>query len=183
MQDKNKYVCGVFTSWSHIKIVDGKPVITLHFAINRFVGEDKIHYDLPSNNLDKNYKKRIALYIALELKETPTNIDNLSNFKFVDERFNNLSHKKSEYVLELSYTTKPVANNCRQKEGKPTIECYSFPMGSDSIISISEEGNYLWTESNQNTRKIDIEKAVNIISDNIVRIPDHINNRNTAILI
>jgi hypothetical protein len=113
----------------------------------------------------------------------PSDMDNLSNFKFVDKRFNNLTHKKSEYVLSISYTTKPVAVTSRTKEGKPNIECYYFSMGADSIISISEEGNYLWTEDNQNTRKIDIDKAVDIISNNIVKVPDHISNRSTAFLI
>jgi hypothetical protein len=191
MQDNNKginkvsdsYVCGVFTSWSHVKVVDNKKMITLHFAINRFVGEDTVHYDLPSNNLDKNHKKRVALYLELELEDMPSDMDNLSNFKFVDKRFNNLTHKKSEYVLSISYTTKPVAVTSRTKEGKPNIECYYFSMGADSIISISEEGNYLWTEDNQNTRKIDIDKAVDIISNNIVKVPDHISNRSTAFLI
>jgi hypothetical protein len=191
MQDNNKginkvsdsYVCGVFTSWSYVKVVDNKKMITLHFAINRFVGEDTVHYDLPSNNLDKNHKKRVALYLELELEDMPSDMDNLSNFKFVDKRFNNLTHKKSEYVLAISYTTKPVAVTSRSKEGKPNIECYYFSMGADSIISISEEGNYLWTEDNQNTRKIDIDKAVDIISNNIVKVPDHISNRSTAFLI
>ena len=185
MQDNNisSYVCGVFTSWSHLKTNENKKTITLHFAINRFVGDDQIHYDLPANNLDKNHKKRVALYIDLELEEVPVNMDNLSNFKFVDKRFNNLSHKKSEYVLEISYTTKPVANSSRFKEGKPTIECYYFSVGSETIIAISEEGNYLWTEDSQNTRKIDIDKAVDIISNNIVKVPDHISNRSTAFLI
>jgi hypothetical protein len=191
MQDNNKginkvsdsYVCGVFTSWSYVKVVDNKKMITLHFAINRFVGEDTVHYDLPSNNLDKNHKKRVALYLELELEDMPSDMDNLSNFKFVDKRFNNLTHKKSEYVLSISYTTKPVAVTSRTKEGKPNIECYYFSMGADSIISISEEGNYLWTEDNQNTRKIDIDKAVDIISNNIVKVPDHISNRSTAFLI
>jgi|NOAtaT_7_FD_contig_81_2500255_length_6699_multi_3_in_0_out_0_5 hypothetical protein len=191
MQDNNKginkvsdsYVCGVFTSWSYVKVVDNKKMITLHFAINRFVGEDTVHYDLPSNNLDKNHKKRVALYLELELEDMPSDMDNLSNFKFVDKRFNNITHKKSEYVLAISYTTKPVAVTSRTKEGKPNIECYYFSMGADSIISISEEGNYLWTEDNQNTRKIDIDKAVDIISNNIVKVPDHISNRSTAFLI
>lgn len=178
------YACGVFTSWSYVKQIEERNMVILHFAVNRFVGNDQVHYDLPANNLDKRNKKRVALYIDLELVEVPQNIDSLSNFKFVDERFNNLSHKNSEYVLELSYTTKAVSNSCRQKEGKPTIECYYFYMGADTVINVSNQGHYLWTEDSQNTRKItDINDAVNIISNNIVKIPTHINNRNTAYFI
>ena len=180
------YACGVFTSWSRVKIQGEKKSITLHFAINRFVGKDGIHYDLPANNntIDKNFKKRVALYIDAEIVEVPQNTDNLSNFKFVDERFNNLNHKNSEYVLQFSYKTKASQVNPRVIIGKPTIECHFFSMSSESIIDISKEGHYLWTEDIEKTKKIvNINEAVDIITTNIVRIPAHINSRTMAFLI
>lgn len=182
--NKISFFCGVFTSWSHIKTNNNKHTVILHFAVNRFVGEDKIHYDLPANNFDKKHKDRVALYIELEIEDIPTNVESLSNFNFVDKRFNNLTHKTSEYVLQISYTTKNVNNVYRHIEGKPSVNCFFFSMGADSVVEISSEGHYLWTEEFQNTRKItNINEAVNIISSNIVRVPTHINSRTMAYLI
>jgi hypothetical protein len=177
----SSYVCGVFTSW---KPVSNKNLI-LHFAINRFVGLDLIHYDLPSNNVNKNNKKRISLYLDLETHQDLNNIDinNISNVTFVDSRFNNLIYKDSEYTLELSYTTKPYQLSTRTKNGN-FVECYYFPMLNDSIVNISDSGTHLWTEDTANTKKItDISECLEIISKDIVRIPTHINNRTHAIII
>lgn len=177
----SNFVCGVFTSW--------KPVsnhnLILHFAINRFVGEDSIHYDLPSNNTNKANKKRISLYIDLQTNEDLSKIDlnNIDKITFVDSRFNNLVYKDSEYTLELNYTTKPYQLNTRVKNGN-YVECYYFPMLQDSISNISTSGTHLWTTDSNNTKKmIDINECLEIISRDIVRIPTHINNRTHAIVI
>ena len=65
------YVCGVFTSWKQLSSNN----LILHFAINRVVGKDLIHYDLPSNNTNKANKKRVSLYIDLQTNEDLNKID------------------------------------------------------------------------------------------------------------
>ena len=175
----SSFVCGVFTSWK--KQVNSNTIV-IHFAVNRFVGIDSIHYDLPSNNLNKTNKKRISLYIELEVDKGDMFSDDIEGITFVDTRFNDLIFKGTEYVLELSYTTKPYSEVTREKEGK-IVQCYSFPMLSDTITSISGAGTHLWSEDRLNTKKIDIEQAVDIISDCIVRVPSHIKSRTNAIVI
>ena len=175
------YVCGVFTSWKQLSSNN----LILHFAINRFVGKDLIHYDLPSNNTNKANKKRVSLYIDIQTNEDLNKIDlnNIENITFVDNRFNNLIFKNAEYTLELSYTTKSYQLSTRVK-GNNTVECYYFPMVPESITNISDSGTHLWTEDNLNTRKIvDIMEGLDIMNENIVRIPIHISSRTSAIII
>ena len=178
----SSFACGVFTSWK--KQVNSNSVV-VHFAVNRFVGEDLIHYDLPSNNLNKANKKRISLYIELEVDKDSLAYmfnDDIECITFVDTRFNNIIFKSTEYVLELSYTTKPSVEGTREKEGK-VVHCYSFPMLPDTIVSISGSGTHLWSEDRLNTKKIEIDEALNIISNSIVRVPNHIKSRKNAIVI
>ena len=179
--NQSSHVCGVFTSWKQYSNYN----LIIHFAINRFVGTDGIHYDLPANNTNKANKKRISLYIDLETKDdlSKKDLKNLDNISFVDSRFDNLVYKDAEYTLGLSYTTKPYQLINRQKNGN-TVECYYFPMLQDSIVSISNSGTHLWTLDNANTKKItDIYECLEIISRDIVKIPTHINNRNNAIIL
>jgi hypothetical protein len=181
MTVSNSYVCGVFTSWRQYSNRN----IIIHFAINRFVGSDLVHYDLPANNTNKSNKKRISLYIDLETKYNLNKgeLSSLNGIEFVDNRFNDLIFKDAEYTLELSYTTKPYQLSNRIKNGN-FVECYYFPMLQDSIVNISNSGTHLWTEDNNNTRKItDIEHCLELISNDIVRIPTHINNRTSAIVL
>ena len=57
-------------------------------------------------------------------------------------------------------------------------------MVPESITNISDSGTHLWTEDNLNTRKIvDIMEGLNIMTENIVRIPTHISSRTSAIII
>lgn len=175
----SSFACGVFTSWR--KQANSNTVV-LHFAVNRFVGDNLIHYDLPSNNLSKSNKKRISLYIELEVKDGDMFSDEIDSITFVDNRFNNLIFKGAEYVLELAYTTKAYALVTREKEGK-TVQCYSFPMLGDTIVSVSGSGTHLWSQDILNTKKIEIDEAISIISDAIVRVPNHIKSRTNAIVI
>jgi predicted nucleic acid-binding Zn finger protein len=173
---ETSYVCGVFTSWN--KIRDGNS-LTLHFAVNRFVGKNLVHYDLPSNNNNKQCKKRVSIYINLDLTKDSTD----TCFKFVDSRFDDLIYKNSEYTLELGFCTNEHNLITRNKDGKQ-VDCYYFPMLADSIINISSGGTYLWTEDSNNTKKIvDILEAIDIISNNIVRVPSHIRSRVNAVVI
>lgn len=177
----SSYVCGVFTSWKQYSNNN----LIIHFAINRFVGSDLIHYDLPANNTNKNNKKRISLYIDLETKDNLTRgeLSSLKGINFVDSRFDDLIYKDAEYTLELSYTTKPYQLSNRLKNGN-YVECYYFPMLADTITTISNSGTHLWTEDNSNTKKIVyIEQALQIISEDIVRVPTHISNRTNAIIL
>ena len=57
-------------------------------------------------------------------------------------------------------------------------------MVPESITNISDSGTHLWTEDNLNTRKIvDIMEGLDIMNENIVRIPIHISSRTSAIII
>jgi len=175
------FTCGVFTSWKKNKETN---TVTIHFAVNRFVGSDLIHYNLPANNTntDKINKKRVSLYIELPVLKGDMESNDIECMTFDDHRFNNLIYKSAEYTLELSYTTKGYDVNKRSKEGK-LVECFYFPMLSDTIISVSSSGTHLWTEDSRNTKKIDIEQALDILSKDIVRIPEHIKARTTALVI
>lgn len=173
------FACGVFTSWKKNKDTN---TVVLHFAVNRFVGSDLIHYNLPSNNTDKIHKKRLSLYIELNVLKGDMDCNEIDSIIFEDDRFNNLVYKSAEYTLELSYTTKNYDLNTRERLGK-TVDCYYFPMLADTIVSVSSSGTHLWTEDSNNTKKIDIDTAIKLLSNDIVRIPDHIKARTTAIVI
>ena len=88
------YVCGVFTSWKQLSSNN----LILHFAINRFVGKDLIHYDLPSNNTNKANKKRVSLYIDLQTNEDLNKIENLNS---KDQYFVNLPREYMDDYKKL----------------------------------------------------------------------------------
>lgn len=173
------FACGVFTSW---KKNNKDNTVTIHFAVNRFVGGDSIHYNLPANNTDKFHKKRLSLYIELPVLKGDMESNDIEGIIFEDPRFNDLIYKNAEYTLELSYTTKGYDLNRRDKDGK-LVDCYYFPMLSDTVISVSNSGTHLWTEDSRNTKKVDIDQALEILTKDIVRIPEHIKARTTAIVI
>ncbi len=173
------FACGVFTSWKKNRDTN---TVVLHFAVNRFVGDDLVHYNLPSNNTDKIHKKRLSLYIELEVLEGDMFSNDIECMVFKDNRFNDLVYKSAEYTLELSYTTKNCSLNTREKDGK-TVDCYFFPMLSDTVIAISSSGAPLWTEDSNNIKKIAIDNAVQMLSNSIVRIPEHIKSRITKVVI
>lgn len=175
------HVCGVFTSWFLKKGTNNSSTVTLHFAINRFVDKDLVHYDLPANNKQRSNKDRAVLYIELETVSDPGQPENLASFNFVDDRFNNLIIKDCEYVLAVYPSTKEMSFYPRNK-GDKIVNCYCFNMNESNIATISPEGTFLWTKDKSNLIKMEtIEETVKVLREHLIRVPVHRAARNQVV--